>query len=58
MANITQEVNVYTQTHIVPGVVDGVFKNDPLLAMLKANGIRRIAGGAKGGSMIQENIIN
>ena len=57
MANITQEVNVYTQTHIVPGVVDGVFKNDPLLAMLKANGIRRIAGGAKGGSMIQENII-
>lgn len=57
MANIVQEVNVYTQTHIVPGVVDGVFKNDPLLAHLKANGIKRIQGGAKGGAMIQENFI-
>lgn len=57
MANIVNEVNVYTLTHIVPGVVDGVFKNDPLLAYLKANGVRRIQGGAKGGAMIQENFI-
>ena len=55
--NIVNEVNVYTLTHIVPGVVDGVFKNDPLLAYLKANGIQRIQGGAKGGTMIQENFI-
>jgi|SRR3990167_383924 len=55
--NITDEVNVFTQTHIVPGVVDGVFKNDPLLAYLKSNGLRRIQGGAHGGSMIQENIL-
>jgi hypothetical protein len=53
MANIAQEVNVYTQTHIVPGVVDGVFKNDPLLAHLKANGIQRWTGG----QTIQENFI-
>ena len=58
MANIVNEVNVFTLTHIVPGVVDGVFKNDPLLAYLKMNGIRRIQDGAAGGNMIQENIIN
>lgn len=57
MANIVNEVNVYTLTHIVPGVVDGVFKNDPLLAYLKSNGIKRIQGGAKGGAMIQENFL-
>lgn len=55
--NIVNEVNVYTLTHIVPGVVDGVFKNDPLLAYLKTNGINRIQGGAYGGGMIQENFI-
>lgn len=55
--NIVNEVNVFTLTHIVPGVVDGVFKNDPLLAYLKSNGIKRIQGGAKGGAMIQENFI-
>lgn len=55
--NIVNEVNVFTLTHIVPGVVDGNFRNDPLLAYLKANGIRRIQGGAYGGSMIQENIL-
>jgi len=55
--NIVQEVNVFTLTHIVPGVVDGVFRNDPLLAYLKANGVKRIQGGAYGGTMIQENIL-
>ncbi len=55
--NIVNEVNVFTLTHIVPGVVDGVFRNDPLLAYLKANGINRIQGGAFGGTMIQENIL-
>lgn len=53
MANITNEVNVYTLTHIVPGVVDGVFKNDPLLAYLKANGIQRWTGGVT----VQENFV-
>lgn len=53
MANITQEINVYTLTHIIPGIVDGVFKNDPLLAHLKANGIQKWTGGTQ----IQENFI-
>lgn len=57
MANIVNEVNVFTQTNILPGVVDGVFKNDPLLAYLKSNGVQKIAGGAYGGSMFQENIL-
>jgi hypothetical protein len=57
MPNIVNEVNVFTQTNIMPGVVDGVFKNDPLLAYFKANGVNRIAGGAYGGAMFQENII-
>jgi hypothetical protein len=55
--NIVNEVNVFTKTNIVPGVTDGVFKNDPLLAYLKVNGIRRIQGGAYGGAMIQENFL-
>lgn len=53
MSNIVNEVNVYTLNNIVPGVVDGVFKNDPLLAYLKANGIQRWTGGTS----IQENFI-
>lgn len=55
--NIVNEVNVFTLTHIVPGVVDGAFKNDPALAYMKANGLQRIQGGAYGGTMIQENIL-
>jgi len=54
MPNIAQEINVYTQDHIVPGVVDGVFKNDPLLAHMKAAGIQRWSGGLT----IQENFIH
>ena len=53
MGNIVNEVNVYTLQNIVPGVVDGVFKNDPLLAYLKSNGIQRWTGG----TTIQENFI-
>ncbi len=53
MSNIVNEVNVYTLNNIVPGVVDGVFKNDPLLAYMKANGIQRWTGATS----IQENFI-
>ena len=47
------ELNTYTKVHIVPGVVDNNFKNDPVLAMLKANRIERF----RGGTQIQENFI-
>lgn len=47
------EINTYTKVHIVPGVVDNNFKNDPALAMLKANNIEKFPGG----SQIQENFI-
>lgn len=57
MANIANEVNVFTKVHIVPGITDGNFKNDPLLAYLKLNGLRKIQGGAYGGGMIQENFL-
>lgn len=45
------ELNTSTKIDIVPGVVDQVFKNDPLLAHLRANNIERFTGGTK----IQEN---
>jgi hypothetical protein len=47
------ELTTHTREHIVPGVVDNNFKNDPLLAYLKANQIERFSGGRK----IQENFI-
>ena len=47
------EVNTYTNKHIVPGVVDNVFKNDPLLAYLKSNQPETFPGG----SAIQENFM-
>lgn len=40
------ELNTYTTKHIVPGVVDNVFKNDPLLAYMKANTLEIFPGGA------------
>jgi len=49
--NITNEVNVFVNDYIVPGVVDGVFKNDPLLAHLKANNLTVHPGGRQ----FQEN---
>lgn len=55
--NIVNEVNTFTYTNIMPGVVDGVFKNDPLLAYFKANGVNKIQGGQYGGAMFQENIL-
>ncbi len=54
MANLTgflDELNTSTQRHIVPGVVDQVFKNDPLLAYLKKNNLQKFPGGTQ----IQEN---
>ena len=45
MALSTSELNTLTQEFIAPGVTDNVFKNDPLLAFLKANQPRRFPGG-------------
>ncbi len=45
MALSTSELNTLTQEFIAPGVTDNIFKNDPLLAFLKANQPRRFAGG-------------
>ena len=50
---LLDELNTYTHRHIVPGVVDNNFKNDPVLAMLRANNIERFPGG----TLIQENFI-
>jgi hypothetical protein len=47
------ELSTYTRTHIAPGVVDQVFKNDPTLAYMRANCIERFPGGKN----IQENIV-
>jgi hypothetical protein len=47
------ELNTSTQVHIVPGVVDNNFKNDPTLAYLRKNNIERFPGGRQ----IQENLI-
>ena len=44
MALSTSELNTLTQEFIAPGVTDNVFKNDPLLAFLKANQPRRFPG--------------
>lgn len=56
MANLTgflDELNTSTQRHIVPGIIDQVFKNDPLLAYLKKNNLNKFTGGTQ----IQENLI-
>jgi hypothetical protein len=56
MANLTgflDELNTSTQRHIVPGIVDQVFKNDPLLAYMKKNNLQKFPGGTQ----IQENFI-
>lgn len=47
------ELNTYTKRHIVGGVVDNNFKNDPVLAMIKANKSVKFTGGTQ----IQENFI-
>lgn len=47
------EINVSTQRNIVPGVIDNVFKNDPLMAYLKKNNLKKYEGGTN----IQENFI-
>lgn len=56
MANLTgflDELNTSTQRHIVPGIIDQVFKNDPTLAYLKKNNLNKFPGGTQ----IQENFI-
>lgn len=56
MANQTgflDELNTSTLKHIVPGIVDNVFKNDPLLAYMKKNNLMKFTGGTQ----IQENLI-
>lgn len=47
------ELNTSTKRHIVPGVVDNVFKNDPALAYLKRNNLETFPGG----TLIQENLL-
>lgn len=47
------ELNTYTKVHIAPGVVDNNFKNDPVLAMIKAERSVKFTGGTQ----IQENLI-
>jgi hypothetical protein len=47
------ELNTYTRRHIAGGVVDNVFKNDPVLAMIKANHSVKFTGG----TLIQENFL-
>lgn len=45
MALSLSEINSLTQEFIAPGVADGIFKNDPLMAFLKANQFRTFPGG-------------
>lgn len=47
------ELSTSTKIHIVPGVTDNVFLNDPLLAMLRAQELQTFPGGLK----IQENFL-
>lgn len=47
------ELNTSTNRHIVPGVVDQVFKNDPLLAHMKKNNVEKFPGGTQ----INENFL-
>jgi len=47
------ELNTYTKKEITGGVVDNVFKNDPVLAMIKANRSVKFTGGTQ----IQENFL-
>lgn len=47
------EVNATTRRHIVPTMGDNVFRNDPLLAMLRASNLQKFPGGVQ----IQENFL-
>lgn len=53
MTGFLDELNTSTQRHIVPGIIDQVFKNDPLLAYMKKNNLEKFPGGTQ----IQENFI-
>jgi hypothetical protein len=53
LSGFLDELNTSTQRYIVPGVIDNVFKNDPLLAYMKKNNIEKFPGGTQ----IQENFV-
>lgn len=44
-------INTYAKVHIIPGIVDNVFKHSPLLAYMRKNNVETFPGG----SAIQEN---
>lgn len=45
VSGFIDEINATTRRHIVPEMADGVFRNDPLLAMLRANNLEKYPGG-------------
>lgn len=53
MTGFFDELNTSTNRHIVPGITDNVFKNDPALAYLKQNNVEKYPGGTQ----IQENLL-
>jgi hypothetical protein len=53
LSGFLDELNTSTHRYIVPGVVDNVFKNDPLLAYMKKNNVEKFPGGTQ----IQENLV-
>lgn len=53
LSGFLDELNTSTQRFIIPGVIDNVFKNDPLLAYMKKNNIEKFPGGTQ----IQENLV-
>jgi hypothetical protein len=40
------ELTTSTRRHILPGITDGVFRNDPLLAYVKKNNLEKFPGGS------------
>lgn len=53
LSGFLDDLNTSTQRFIVPGIIDNVFKNDPLLAYMKKNNIEKFPGGTQ----IQENLV-
>lgn len=53
VSGFLDEINATTRRHIVPEMADGVFRNDPLLAMLRANNLEKFPGGMQ----IQHNFL-
>lgn len=53
VSGFLDEINATTRRHIVPEMADGVFRNDPTLAMLRANNLEKYPGGMQ----IQHNFL-